>query len=693
MKKYLSILLVLLLVMMQIPSIGVASNPVSVYEPVLSIESSDIPEVNAGTKTSITFTLKNESGNARDIMATPSFEKDGPFTPNNITQTFSIPNISGGSKQTVKLDLLVSPTAAEGIYPIPVNFKYNYIIYDTDDSSKHTIYPGSYSETIYVRVTDKLSPARLVVNKLITTPSTILPNQDIKLSVLFQNKGSLLVKNVSAKIEGLNHDSGFYITSGSDTAIVKSVNANATSYVDYYLKSSNNIKKGSHELSIKFSYNGIEETQKIYLNVGGDSSQGSNLVLENLTYPSNAIGPNKDFKISFDLRNNGGVNANNILVRLDSSDPAIIPKTTSIKNVNSIVANGSEKLEFVFSPTSDVSTKNYPIKITVDYEDELTNAGEKRSTINQYVGVYVEAPGESSGKSKPKLIIDKYSFNPSLVKAGENFDMNLSFYNTNGEKSIKNIKIFLTASSGSDPGSSSAGSSVFTPVDSSNTFYIESIPPKGRVEKTITMFTIPDALAKTHTVTAHFEYEDNEGNEYPAQELIGVPVVQQSKLETGELGYWPDAMLGEPVPISLEFYNTGKVTLYNMMVKLEGDFQTEHGQYFVGNFQSGSSDYFEGMVVPHMDGELTGEVVFTYEDSTGQTQELREEFTLNIMDRPPMDEYPGEFPPMEDPNQGGIKGILKSKWLWISIGAIVVLVAGIIIYRKKKKKKDFAFDE
>ena len=48
-------------------------------------------------------------------------------------------------------------------------------------------------------------------------------------------------------------------------------------------------------------------------------------------------------------------------------------------------------------------------------------------------------------------------------------------------------------------------------------------------------------------------------------------------------------------PVSLEFYNTGKVTLYNMMVKIEGDFQTENGQYYVGNFQSGNSEHFEDM--------------------------------------------------------------------------------------------------
>ena len=146
------------------------------------------------------------------------------------------------------------------------------------------------------------------------------------------------------------------------------------------------------------------------------------------------------------------------------------------------------------------------------------------------------------------------------------------------------------------------------------------------------------------------------------------------------------------MPISLEFFNTGKVTLYNMMVKLDGDFQTENASYYVGNFATGSSEYFEGMVIPSQPGELKGAVLFTYEDSTGQMQELRKEFTLNVMEMPPMEEFPGEMPPMEE-EPAGLKGILKSKWLWISLVAILAVVGGVIFYKKKKKKKEMAFDE
>ncbi|MDR7856979.1 hypothetical protein [Tissierella sp.] len=698
MKRFLSVFIAMILILMQIPSISIANSQInnppsntdssSYYKPSLVIEDGLIPEVNAGTSIAVEFELKNTGYTATDIVVTPVFGNDSPFTSNNLTNSIPMGSISKGSQKTVKLEMEVSPTAMPGSYPIPVKINYNYVSYATDP-------PTKYSETleaiVYVKVSNKSTQPKLIITKNVTSPEIITPGQDVKLSVLFENKGSVDVKNVSVKLEGLDNDKGFYISSGSDIVYVKNVSGNLVSYAEFYLKSSNSIKRGAHKLNVTFSYNGVTETQAIYLNVGGDAEQNSNILIENLSYPTTAINPNKDFVLKFDLRNNGGVNANNILVKVESSDPTVIPKTNSIKKINTMAPDGKESLEFIFFPTEEAITRNYPINISVEYEDEFNQDSEVKHRVNQYVGIYVEKSGDST-KGKPKLIIDKYNFEPQLVRAGENFEMTLSFYNTNSSKTVNNIKIFLTAESGTSNEGANAGSSAFTPVDSSNTFYIDSIPPRGRVEKKITMFTIPDAIAKTHTITANFEYEDSDGNELKDIELIGVPVVQNSRLETGELSYYPEAMIGQPMPVSLEFYNTGKVTLYNMMVKLEGDFQTENGSSYIGNFVTGSSEYFEGMVMPSEPGELKGAVLFTYEDSTGQMQELRKEFTLNVMEMPPMEEFPGEMPPMEE-GPTGVNGILKSKWLWISLIAILVIVGGVIFYKKKKKKKEMAFDE
>lgn len=695
MKRFICSILTLLLIITMIP-IGSFANTVSAYKPVLSIDGGDIPSVDAGSSKTINLTLKNSGYQAKDVKITPVFEE--PFTTNNLTNTISLGDIQGGSRSSIKLGINTNANALPGNYPIKLVITYNYYSGDSyyDEGPRVPQYQSeTYEETIYVRVTGRSTLPKLLISKVSTNPQVVNPGQEVDLNILFENKGSLEANNVSIKLEGLSSDGGFFMASGSDVGYVKRVPGNMVSSTKFQLKAANNIKRGSHELEVVFKYGEQEERQKIYLTVGGIGSSDSNLLIENIEYPTTAIGPNKDFKLSFDLRNNSDTDAVNVIVKPESSDPAVVPKSTSIVKINNIPAGESESLTFIFSPTDDSITRNYPINIMVEYEDEFNQGSEEKHLVNQYVGMYVvnkQADESDALKSKPRLIIDKYSFEPQLVKAGENFQMNLSFYNTNGKQSVKNIKIFLTAEPGSNNEEGGGSGSAFTPVDSSNTFYIDSIPPKGRVEKTITMFAVPDAMAKTHTITANFEYEDSEGNELKDIELIGVPVVQQSRLDVGEIGYMPEAFIGESTPISLEFYNTGKVTLYNMMVKLEGDFQTENGQYYVGNFSSGGSEYFEGYIIPNEAGELTGEVVFTYEDSTGQVQEVRKEFNLNVMDMPMMEEpFPGDMPPMED-NQGGIKGLLKNKVFW-SIIALIAIVVGIIVFRKKKKQKELALDE
>ncbi|HSH36535.1 hypothetical protein [Schnuerera sp.] len=687
MRKFISISLVLLLILLQLPTVGIADEDdfdKSKLMPVFSIENRDIPSGDADKTMTLSFNLKNSGYQAKNVIITPVFEGGSPFTVSDLTNSKTISQINGNNTVNVKFKLSIAADAVAGNYPIELKFQYE----------NAYGYTGEHSETVYVRVTSKSTPPKLIIDKVTTNPDEIGPGGEAKVSIMFENKGSIDARDLSVTLEGLNTDGGFYVQTGSNVSHVNRVPGKSVSAVNFDLKTAKNIKRGSHELTVKFSYkdsqnNIIEDIQNIYLNIGGKSSTSSNLTIENLVYPTSGIKPEGNFELKFDLVNTGELEASNILVKTESTDPALVPKTTNIKKISAIGTDESESLSFIFTPTKDAETRNYPINITVEYEDEFNQGSEDKYVLTQYVGAYVDKESEG-GKGTPKLIIDKYNFEPTIVKAGENYTMNLSFYNTNAQKAVRNIKIFLTADEKTDPDSPSSGGNVFTPVGSSNTFYIDSIPAKGRVEKNITMFTVPDAQAKTYTITANFEYEDNEGEEYTATELIGVPVVQQSKLEIGEISFSPEAFAGEPTPVFVEFYNTGKVTLYNMMVKLDGDFQTENGSYYVGNFETGMSEYFEGMVIPMEPGELTGNLIFTYEDSSGENIEVKEEFTLNVMEPMPMDEFPEDMPPMEEP--GGAGKIFKSKGFWITIIIIAAAIGGFIFY-KKKKKKGMALDD
>ena len=653
------------------------------FVPNLALVSSKTINAESGKSTYIPLSIKNTSSyDAEDISITPELDGTSPISIDGSGYE-SISRLYRGRTKDIDFRISVDENAESKTYPIKINFQF------------YNEYGISFtgSETIYIKVENKNTRPLITVVKLDTIPKVAEPGKVTVVGFELKNTGTLEAKEMKVSLNGLSPDT-FTLTSGFSNKYIKNIPGGKSSYVYFEISPSEKLAGGNHSLELMLNYKDSkgqahEDSSKFFVNVASNKGKTSNLIIENLKYPQDAVGQNQTVTVSFSLKNVGKIDAKNIKVMVESSDLAgVVPKTVSTKKINTLEPGKSQNLSFAFLTGKEAETRNYPINITIEYEDDLSAEGDKY-TLTQYVGVFVVKPGDDI-KTIPRLIIDKYNFEPNLVKAGENFTMNLSFFNTNSQKTVRNIKIFLASDEKSDPDSPSAGSNIFTPVDSSNTFYIDSIPPKGKIEKNITLSTVPDAQAKTYTITANFEYEDSDGEQYKDVELIGIPVIQQSKIEIGELIIPPEAYVGEPTPISVEFYNTGKVTLYNMMVKLEGDFQMENANYYVGNFESGGTEYFEGMVIPEEPGELTGAIVFTYEDSTGEIVEHREEFTLNVMDAMPMDEFPDDMPMEDEPR--GIKKLLKSKGFWITIVLIAGGAGGFVFY-KKKKKKGMAIDE
>jgi len=655
-------------------------------KPNLTITSSNVFLAEAGERVSISIKLKNTSDYyAENISATLSSKSSDVYVDGSAYD--DIPKIKDGKTNSLSFKVKVDEKADEGNHELSLN-----IVYYNEYGEKME----PISHTINVRVTNKAIAPLLVVDKVNVIPNTeVNAGETIAVGFDIENIGSGLAKDIKVTLDGLSNEN-FVLANGVNYKVIPSLDSDKKYYLYFELKSLKTLKPGNYKIDLSLSYKDIKnqvikDESNFFITIASNNNRSSNLIIENLVYPTGTLFQNKELDIKFNIRNQGQVAAEEIIIEAKSTDQTgLVPKSVSIVKLDSLEPDAIQELNFKFFTTKAAETKNYPIEITVKYIDELG----KEDTVNQLIGIFVEAPDkDAAAKGKPKLIIDKYSFEPQLVKAGENFDMTLSFYNTSSKKTVKNIKIFLTAEPGGSKteNNSGGGSSAFTPVDSSNTFYIDSIKPKGKVEKKITMFTIPDAIAKTHTITANFEYEDSEGTELKDVELIGVPVVQQSRLETAELQVYPEAFVGQQSPVSIEFYNTGKVTLYNMMVKLEGDFQTENGSYYIGNFDTGNSESFEGMVIPSQPGELKGAVLFTYEDSTGQKQELRKEFSLNVAEMPPMEENPDDMPPMEE--NRGFKKILKSKWLWITLILLGAGTGGFFFYKKKKKEKEMSLDE
>lgn len=570
--------------------------------------------------------------------------------------------------------------------PVKINLRY----YTNDGRDFH-----EQNETIYVRVdVPKFENPALEIKKVESIwPQNAEAGQAFQVGFEVKNTGMALAKNIKLSLDGLA-DEKVTLASGLATADITSLAPGASKYITFNLKTNKQVKPGSYLLKLDYAFTGefseksappTKGDYQFTVDIAKSTKEQSSLEFRNVTFPTAAIGRNRTALISFELFNTGKQSIKNITVTATSTqqDGLASKSLTSIKT-KEILPNSSGKYNFEFITTPSAQTNNYPVELKASFIDE--DGTEK--TISQMAGVFVKAPKEGTGtenSSTPKLIIEEYFFEPEIIEAGQPFTMHLTIFNTNSKKAVKNIKLALTGDSveKANPDSKGAPSnaSVFTPIDSSNTFYIDSIAPGKRVNKKIILTTVPDTAAKTYTLVANFEYEDAKAEKFTATEQIGVPVVQQAKLDIGEIVTQGNFTLGMDSPLSCEFYNTGKATLYNVMVKISGEgFKSDTPTYYKGNFSTGSSDQFSCNITPDSPGEKTAKLTFTYEDATGKSHEKVEEYKFTVEDMPQTN--PDDMP--NDAPKGG--GTIKK----ILIGLIIIALAlalGFFIKKRRDKKK------
>lgn len=563
-------------------------------------------------------------------------------------------------------------------------------------------------ETIYVRINGRSNPA--IEIKKVDTFWINEQEAGKEFQVPFQvtNTGDAPANNIKISLDGLKSKE-ITLANGLSTADITTLNPGETQYITFNLKSDKSMAPGTYMLNLDYTFSGYgadanktnEQAPKtgkyqFSFNITKSQQEPSALEFKNIKFPTGILYRNSKATISFDLENTGRLVAKNLKVQANSQDQnGLASRTVSIIQLKELAPGEKKNFSYDFMVTPSAETKNYPVELKVEYTDD--SKAEAQST-SQIVGVFVKAPtdkndGKPVNESTPKLIIEDYYLEPQTIEAGKPFKLYLKFFNTNAKKAVKNIKIFLTSDTQESVGSGESGgqhggsmptASVFTPVDSSNTFYIANIAPGARVEKEISFTTVPDTAAKTYTVVANFEYEDAKANKYTDTAQIGVPVVQQAKLEVGDVLPQGEFMLGSETPLSIDYYNTGKANLSNVMIKIKGEgLKFDTPSYYKGAFAPGSQDTFLVNVTPETPGNKKVELVWTFEDSMGVTQEIKKEYEFTVEDMPQMDE--------NDMNNQDMKGGGGSKLIFKILGGVAVTAAaigGAFFIHKKKKKED-----
>lgn len=488
--------------------------------------------------------------------------------------------------------------------------------------------------------------------------------QDNTLAIEIRNNGNTIVKN--AELSLLIPD-GLSIYNASNSANLGYISVGSSREVSFPISVDDEAKAKTYEViarltGLDYTNQGVSVEKTFYVPVKGSGASIKNTEITSISIPSEVTGQD-EFILSFEVHNNNSSDLKNVNINVDIPE-GLLNKTRSTFIESVIPAKSRQSYSVTLFADDGAKERSYPIKISLS---PITSSSSADDVI-QYASVYLKG---TSGSKTPQLMVDSYNYGGTFVQAGDRFVLCLDLYNTSGTHTLSNIKMSLSSEDGT-----------FIPVNSSNSFYIETLGKKEHTEQYLHLSVKPTADQKTTALNVNMSYEDGSGNTFTSEDIISIPVMQETRLEVDDIIAPPELYAMMQSWVSMQFYNTGKTTLNNLRVSAEGDFDTtESTSYFVGNMESGTSDSYDFSFIPRSGGTMEGKVIFTYEDAWGDEQIIERPFSFQVMEEMPVFD-PGMMP--EDLDGGGS----SNKLPWILAGiAILIIGGGIIAWKKLRKKK------
>ena len=192
-----------------------------------------------------------------------------------------------------------------------------------------------------------------------------------------------------------------------------------------------------------------------------------------------------------------------------------------------------------------------------------------------------------------------------------------------------------------------------------------------------------------YELSVSIQYEDSEGNEYESVESLGINLFQEAKIQIGTISFGDPMMggiiVGGDTPFDVDLYNTGRSPVYNMMIKIKGDFEVDGDTLYIGTFQPGSTESFSSNIRVMNEGDVKGNLLITYEDSTGKSHELNQDFSGAAINMEL--EIDPNMPIEEDKIS-----VFKNPKILIGLLFILIAVIIIILIRKRKNKNNLDFN-
>ncbi len=685
MKKIAAYLISFLLVSMAI----ITAFPINV--------SAAVPNLSVSFKTSIAFTegsvilpinIVNNEENPVTISSIECMTSNFSFTAQTNLKTsvlnkgnadFSIPAAYDGLGKILKLRIKLNNFSEYYTTTLTAN---DAVV--TPSDGKPELKPDTTSPKLYVYSTSTTSVAAGEVSPF-----------NFKIG----NKGTRYANNARIRIEAKDDTTNLFSFDSSTGWInVSYIYIGTSQNIATSLRVSPLVKDGTYKLNVIFSADDMEDqVDSINVSVQGKSNAAPYITTANLD--KKEIGKENKAKLTVKLYNPTASTVYDMRMSLNIEGSPGFTLYENFKPVteDSIGSGASSSKVFSMYISSATLTGNYPVTFDVSYKSSDGIINTTKEVVYVEVKRTADANNGADGTTgTPRIIISNYSTDVKDIKAGQTLDFTLQ--NTSSKTGVSNIKVVLGSAQSTAPaGTQGSGGDVFFPVAGSNSFFIEKLGAKKTVSNKIKLMARQDVEPGVYPVLLDLEYEDDSAKPFKSQENIAFAVGQEQRLDITGLNIPADSPMG-PIPLSFQYINKGKATIYNFSVNVEGDFTLDGGNLYVGNLTAGFNDTFDSTLMPKGEGQQKGVIVLKYENSKGEPQEQRTEISVNVM---PMDNGGGINPDggLIDPNTGELVKPKKGfPIVWTIIISLVVLAgAGVptflILKKKSKAKKELMLDE
>ena len=451
------------------------------------------------------------------------------------------------------------------------------------------------------------------------------------------------------------------------------------------------------EAIYKYSGQQIKETIQINLKVEGktETEASSGLSIKGYQVSKPQIKAGEGFNLTLTVANTGNTPCENVKVTLDglATEGITVNGGMDTQTIQNIAAGGTGTVTFSLLSSKEMVTGNHSLTANAAC-GEITGSAKIFVAVE---GKPAESDKEEDGPkaSTPRVVIDGYTFttldeegnpaeeNSQSVEGGKTFRLSLNLKNTSTAAAVENLKMTISSVADDTTGG------VFTPANSSNTFFISKVGAGQSFSEVIDLLVKADAPPKSYGLQVSVSYEavlNNERVTVDDSETITIPVTQPDRFEVEDVQVWGPVYFGESINPTVNYVNKGKSSIYNLSIRVEGtNFTTGEPSSYVGNVESGNGDYYEASLNPEAVGMVEGKFILSYEDAAGNLKEVEKPFSVEVIEMENPD--PGiDVGPVE-PIEPESTGMPVWGWILIGVGVAGAAVVTILIIKKKKASK------